>query len=202
MADAASAREQAREILSGRQYRDTDVPQPFKGPLRWVGDRIEDVGDWLGGLFDDVDASVPGGSWVLWVLLGAAVAGAAVIVARAVIRRRAEAAEVRGEEGERPDPAALEREAWEAEQAGEFERAVRLRFRAGVVRLEPRLDPGGLRTTGALSASLRSERFDALGADFDAIAYGGREAAARDASEAREGWAEVVSSRSGAGGRS
>ena len=36
------------------------------------------------------------------------------------------------------DPAVLEREADEAERGGAFERAVRLRFRAGVLRLDAR----------------------------------------------------------------
>ena len=47
----------------------------------WLGDRIEDVGDWFGGGFDDVDGALPGGAWVVWLLVAVGVAALAVLVA-------------------------------------------------------------------------------------------------------------------------
>jgi hypothetical protein len=195
VADAASAREQAREILGQRRYRDTEVPAPFKGPLRWLGDRIEDVGSWLAGAFDDVAEVLPGGAVALWLLLAAGAIALTVFAARGLIRRRATGVHA---SRERPapeaDPRELERDADAAERAGDWERAVRLRFRAGVLRLERGqvLEPGGLRTTGEIAAELHSLPFDLVGADFDEIVYGGRPAAPADAEAARERWKEIV----------
>lgn len=190
MADADTAREQAREILSGGRYQDSSVPRPFKGVLDWIGDRLEDVGDWFAGLFDGVDGAVPGGSGVTWIVLGILVAIAAVLVARAGIQRRTRTAAERAADAlpDALDPRALEREADAAERAGDYERAVRLRFRAGVLRL----DLGESETTGAIAAELGSGPFDRVGSDHDAIAYGGREASEEDAESARSGWKEVL----------
>jgi hypothetical protein len=196
VADAGHAREQAREILSQRRFHASDVPRPFEKPLHWLGQRLEDVGNWFARAFDGLDAVLPGGGWVVWLLLAGVVAALAVVLARSAVRRRAVAGYGGGGAQRRRDvdPAELERAAAEAERDGDFERAVRLRFRAGVVRLERRhvLTPGGLRTTGEIGAVLGSETYDELGADFDAIAYGGRPAAAEDAAAAREGWTAVL----------
>ncbi len=197
MADTSAAREQAREILSQRRFAGSDVPRPFEQPLRWLGERVDDAGQWLGGLFAGVDGALPGGSWVVWVLIALAVAGLAVLLSRLVIRRRA-AIGFGPAPGPgappRPAPAELEREAAAAERDGDYEAAVRLRFRAGVLRLEQQrvLDPEVLRTTGEIGAALGSEAFDSLGTAFDAIAYGGRPAAAGDARAARERWSAVL----------
>jgi hypothetical protein len=194
--DPGAAREQAREILGQRRYHDTDVPRPFKGPLRWLGDRVEDVGNWLGRVFADVDGALPGGAWVVWVLVGAAAVALGVALSRGLIRRRAAGARP-GRAAVEPevDPRELEREADAAERAGDYERAIRLRFRAGVVRLERGhvLEPGGLRTTGEIAAVLRSPPFDAVGSAFDEIVYGERPAQEEDAASARERWDEVLS---------
>lgn len=189
MADAAGAREQAREILADGRYQETSVPRPFRGVLGWAGDRIQDVGSWFTGLFDDVDGALPGGIWVTWVVLGVLVAVAAVLIARAAIRRRVEAAEATAasERAAESDPRVLEREADAAERAGDFEHAVRLRFRAGVLRLDRERD-----TTGAIAADLHDPDFDRIGDEHDRIAYGGRPASDADASSSREGWREVL----------
>jgi hypothetical protein len=188
VADAAAAREQAREILSQRRYHDTEVPRPFKGPLGWAGDRLQDVGHWFAGLFDDVDGALPGGALVVWLLIAAIVVALAVVVARAAIRRRvARVHAPRASAAPTDDPRALEREADAAERAGEWERAVRLRFRAGALRLAAQA-----KTTGDIAAELGSPEFERFGAGFDAIAYGGREAAEDDARASRETWAKVL----------
>ncbi len=185
---ADEAREQAREILSRPRYQDAEVPQPFKQPLRWAGDRLEDAGRWLSGGFDDVDGLLPGGAVVVWVVLGVLVVALAAWVARLLIRRRVAVPRApRVEPAAAQDPRALEREADAAERAGEWERAVRLRFRAGVLRLAAQS-----KTTGEIAAEAGSPAFDAFGPEFDAIAYGGREAGQDDARDAREAWDEVL----------
>jgi hypothetical protein len=97
-----------------------------------------------------------------------------------------------GEEGLDPDE--LERRAADAEGRGELDTALRLRFRAGLLRLADagvlRLRPG--LTNAAVSRTLRSRRFDELALDFDEVAYGGRPATPDDVAAARSGWPAVL----------
>lgn len=195
MADAAQAREEAARIVAERRFSEPEVPRPFERPLDWLGERLDAVGDWLGDRFGGIDGVLPGGSWLVWLLIGLAVAGIAVALSR-LYAGRAVAAVTRARTAAEADadPSALEREAAAAERAGDYELAVRLRFRAGVVRLERAdvLAPGGLRTTAEIAGELDSPEFDALGTDFDAIAYGGRPAGSDDAAAARERWGAVL----------
>ncbi|MBW3626759.1 MAG: DUF4129 domain-containing protein, partial [Actinobacteria bacterium] len=92
------------------------------------------------------------------------------------------------------DPVQLERSADEAERAGDLALAVRLRFRAGLVRLDR---AGALRlrpslTTGAVTRAVPSETLVRLATDFDEIAYGGRPAAPGDVAASRTGWPRVL----------
>jgi hypothetical protein len=71
---------------------------------------------------------------------------------------------------------------------------VRLRFRAGLLRLG---DRGAIRyrrsvTTGEVRRTLRSERFDDLAGTFEAVTYGGRAAEHRDVDAARRDWPRVL----------
>jgi Domain of unknown function (DUF4129) len=182
----AGARGRARAILAeGRFHR--RLPQPLKRPL-------ERLGDWLNGLWN----GLPGGPGVRWVYAIVAVALIAAIVSvRGIRRRRGAPAPPDARPGARPapeGPAALERRADEAERAGDHALAVRLRFRAGLQRLGEReaIPYRPSLTTAEARRRLRSERFDRLAADFDAIAYGGRAAAEEDARAARSGWREVL----------
>ena len=93
-------------------------------------------------------------------------------------------------------PAALERRAEEAERRGDHEAALRLRFRAGLLRLDAR---GAIAfrpslPTGEVAQALRSDAFDRLAADFDDVVYGGREADADDVATARREWERVLES--------
>ena len=77
------------------------------------------------------------------------------------------------------DPDALERAADEAERDGDLARALRLRFRAGLLRLG---DRGAIHyrpsvTTGEVRRTLGSATFDDLAGTFEAVTYGGRTAA-------------------------
>jgi hypothetical protein len=190
--DASHARARAREILRERRFRGSGVPRPFAGLLRWLGDRLRPVGD----LIDDLAGWVPGGRPVVLALVSILVLLAAAALARGSIRRRAAAAmrAVRTRAPAREDPGARERDADRAAAAGEWETAVRLRFRAGLLRLDARelIEYRPSVTTGEVAAAVRSPVFERIGADFDEIAYGGRPAGEEDESASREGWRRVL----------
>jgi hypothetical protein len=191
--DEAQARDDAREILDGRRYRPAEPPRPLRGVLRWLGDRLRPIGEPIGDAYRTVAEQT-----LLQVLIAAAVVVAALVVALRAVRRRSAAALLRDHErrrGGRPeDPAALERAADEAELAGDLDLAVRLRFRAGLLRL----DRGGavhLRpslTAGELVRRVPSPTLRGLTHTFEAVAYGGRHASADDADAARHGWPRVL----------
>lgn len=190
------ARARARTIVSDRRYRGTDVPRPFTGPLRWLGDRLRPVGDALDDAFRSVSRSFPGGRTGVWLLLALVVVALAVLIGRQAVRRRSALAGT--PVASRPDaerPRDLERAADAAEAAGRWEEAVRLRFRAGLLRLDERrvLEYRPSLTTGEVADALRLEPFERIGSRFDAIAYGGRDASSDDAGAARADWAEVLS---------
>jgi hypothetical protein len=190
---ADESRAQAREILQERRFEGSDLPRPFAGLLRWLGERLQPVADF----FEDLADRIPGGPPVLYALLGALVLLAAALIARGSIRRTAAAAgrAARARSAAREDPADLEREADRAAAAGEWETAVRLRFRAGLLRLDARdaIEYRPSMTTGEVSRAIFSPAFDRVGADFDAIAYGGRPAHEADEAASREGWRRVLS---------
>ncbi len=181
----AQAQEQARQILSERRFRGTSLPRPFHGVLAWLAARLHFIArgwDWV--------ASKLGGANVLWALLGAFVLLlATVLVARLADRRSEVEARATGLRGGRlrEDPAELERLADEAERRGDLEIALRLRFRAGLLRLGRAkalpLRPS-LRTREARRA-LRNPRFDRLARDFDEVVYGRRAPQAEDVAAAR-----------------
>jgi Domain of unknown function (DUF4129) len=191
-ATPAEQRRQAQEVLEQRRFHGSEFPRPFAGPLEWLGDRIEPVLDWI----NDRGVNVPGGPLVLWMVLAAGVLLAALTTTSATIRRRALAIERARRAAVPPtdDPRALEREAERAERDGDWERAVRLRFRAGLLRLDRRrvIVYRPSLTTGEVARSVGSPAFREVGERFDAIAYGGRPAQREDAEQARRGWAEVL----------
>jgi Domain of unknown function (DUF4129) len=189
---AAEPRREAREVLAQRRFHGAELPRPFAGPLAWLGERIEPVVDWI----NDRGARVPGGPIALWTVLAAGVLLAAGTITSTTIRRRALAIE-RARAAALPaaeDPRALEREAEGAERDGDWERAVRLRFRAGLLRLDRRkvIVYRPSLTTGEVARAVGSPAFREVGERFDAIAYGGRPAQREDAEHARRGWAEVL----------
>jgi Domain of unknown function (DUF4129) len=188
----ADARRRARAVLSERRFRES-LPQPFKGPLQRLG-------DWLQGLWNRLPGGA-GGRWGL-AIIAVAIVTAAVSL-RGVRRRRGTAEGVAAFGGPgglaAEGAAALESRADEAERAGDHALAVRLRFRAGLMRLGERdvIPYRPSLTTAEARRRLRSAPFDRLAADFDQITYGGRVARDDDARAAREGWREVL----GAGAR-
>jgi hypothetical protein len=195
--DPGQAREQARQVLEGDRYQARDVPRPLEGVLRWVGERVQDV---LGPVGDALDT--PAG--LIVALLAVTAATAAVVVA--AIRRRTRHAEHREHARRRQrslDPATLEHEADRAEAGGDLDAAVRLRFRAGVLRLEQagavpaRADA----TTARLVGRVRVPAFAALARAFDEVAYGGRPATPDDVARARAEWPAVIAAAGSAAAR-
>ena len=190
--DPDAVRAAARSILGSRRFRGSPAPRPLRKPLTWVGDRTSGVFGWIGRAF----SHVPSG---LLLLLAIAAVGAAVAYFARKVKanrgsadRRTGTAPEAGEDAE--NAAALEHAADAAELAGRLDAAVRLRFRAGLLRLG---DRGAIRyrpsvTTNEVRRVLGSETFDELARTFEAITYGGREAEPPDVDAARRVWPRVV----------
>jgi len=189
--DPDAARGAARDILHDRRFHRDPAPRPLRGPLQWLGDRLQTVDAWIGRVL----RPVPG-----WVWLSLAIAVVAAVVARIIVvsRRRHVTGARHGRASpalDTPeDPAALDREADDAERRGDLERAVRLRFRAGLLRLG---DRGAIAyrpsvTTREVRRALGSETFDDLAHTFEAVAYGGRAARPPDVDAARRDWPRVL----------
>jgi hypothetical protein len=191
-APAVGARADARDILSQHRFRGSDLPGPFHGLLdrlsRWLH-KLDGVFNWLNDL-------LPGGDAVVWIVLAALVCAIAAFVARRVLSGRVRASEAAAAAAgaAHEDAHALERRADAAEAAGDLATALRLRFRAGLLRLDER---GAIEFRPSISTyevrrTLRSEDFDSLAATFDDVVYGGRPPAEDDLSSARERWPRVV----------
>jgi hypothetical protein len=190
-------RAEARDVLSERRFHRAGVPGPFHGVL-------ERIGRWLRKLpriVNPIDAVIPGPRAVVWIVLSVLVAGFAAWIARRTLTRRLRGAAAAAAAGapDAEDPRALERRAAAAEAAGELEAALRLRFRAGLLRLGSR---GAIEFRPSISThevrrALRSPDFDSLAATFDDVVYGGRAAAPEDVGAARERWPRVISAAPG-----
>lgn len=187
-ASASRARADARRILAQRRYRESELPRPLHGVLVWIGERLEPV--------ERLIDRIPGPPALAWTVIGALVVALAVVLALRLARRRS--AEVvtatRGRRLRPEDPRRLEHEAAEAERRGELERALRLLFRAGLLRLDR---AGAIRfreslTSGDVARRLRSADFRALAAAFDEIVYGRRPPQPEDVTAARESWRRVL----------
>jgi hypothetical protein len=188
-----AARENATDILSQRRFQPSELPRPFAGPLERLGDAISRG-------FDRVVAFLPGGEATFWVIVGLlTVALAAFVTARLGRRRRrittgAERTD-RSTRGAKPEDAkSLLAEADRAEASGDGRTAVRLRFRAGLLRLG---GTGAIAfrpsiTTGEVRRKLRSTDFEAVAASFEEIAYGDRPVTTGDLELSRRGWDAVL----------
>ena len=195
--DPRIARAAAGRILAGRAFRPEVFPRPLAGTLRRVGIWLAPLYRRVTGALAWAAARVPGGRATLWAVLAGVVVAAAVYLAARVARRplAGRAVERRGApgKGRPPDPSRLERMADEAAASGDAERAVRLRFTAGLVRLGGSgiitYDPSI--TAGQVRRRLGSDAFESVAATFEEIVYGERRATPDDDAAARRGWDEV-----------
>jgi hypothetical protein len=136
-----------------------------------------------------------GGWWV--VVVGAMAVGVGVAVGITLVRRRARIAAraapawVNLLDAESPDDIDLRAAA--AEDAGDHETAVRLRFRAGLLRLQDRgiLVGSDVQTDRQLSARLRSDTFNALAGRHEVIVFARDPATPADSASARTQWPRV-----------
>ena len=194
MSPSDDARAEARRILAERRYQGSHVPRPLHGVLDWLGRHLHFLArpfNWLGG-------HIPGGNAVLWVVIGVCVVAVAAWVATRLARRRsARDADLGGGGAGRrraEEPTELERLAEEAERRGDLEVALRLRFRAGLLRLGRQriLELRPSLTTNEVRRTLRSRRFDGIARAFDEVVYGRRSPRTADLVEARTEWPLVL----------
>jgi hypothetical protein len=184
----------ARGILAGRRYSPVTLPRPLRAP-------IDALARALSPLVEAVTAvaarlgRLPGGSPLLWGALGAAVAATIAVAARRRPARRGRGSPSTATlAAPRATPGDLERRADAAEAAGDLEGAVRLRWRAGLARLE---GAGGVRarrpwTSATVARAVGSAALLRSAATFDEIVYGGRPARPEDARDAREAWSAAL----------
>jgi hypothetical protein len=193
---ADSAREQARDILAERRFRPSSVPAPLRSVRERIGAALRMLGRPFRAAFDWVAGRLPGGQPVLLTLFAAAaLVAASVLAARAGARRASDPGAVAAGGGsERPSAARLRQEAEAAERRGEFDAALRLRFRAGLVDLDGRelIELRPALTNRELLRAVPSPTLSGLVDGFEAVAYGGRPANADDLRRARDGWPLVA----------
>lgn len=194
-----AARGDARAILSQPRYRGSrQVPRPFHGVLHWIYRQLDRLAGAtsLRRLVHWLDRHVPGGRTAVETIAAALVVALAAFVTLRMLRRRAAVVEDAEPVDGRPlrTAAALERAATEAEDAGDFERALRLRFQAGIARLgRIRVIPARASlTNGEIRRRVRLPEFERLAADFDEVVYGRRAAQPRDLERARAEWPRVL----------
>lgn len=195
--DAAAARARAAKILAAQRFQRSEYPRPLEGVLTWIGRRFQPLWNAFGQARDRVIGWLPGGESTFWVLVAALVIGMTAFVARRLAARRTRTVDRTRRSDRRVtslDPDHLEREAAAAERSGELELALRLRFRAGLLRLDHAdvlpFDPSI--TSGEVKRLLSSRSFDEVAARFDEIVYGRRPPAAEDLRASRSGWGRVL----------
>ena len=194
-------REDAGEILAQSRFeREPDIPRPLRGVLEWLGGVLETVFgpivSTIGNLVVDLIEFVPGGAVTLWALASVIVLVAFVAVVERSARRRASVdVEHRASVATTLRPAALEREAEEAEGRGDLDRALRLRFLAGLLRLEDKrvISTARFATSAEVARRLNSPDFDDVAQLFDEVVYGRRPAKPADLEATRTTFDRLLS---------
>ena len=201
---ASTARNQVEHILSRPPYSTSgNGPRPLAGIFRALGRALDAVfGPPFRWLYHHVlvhmgnGFTVAFGGWwpvvaaVIAVLIGA-LSAVALVRRRARVPRRAMLA---GRLLSVDDPGALEAEASAAESAGDYERAVRLRYQAGLLQLarQGTLADDAARTDRQLAELVGSAIFEQLARRHERIVYGGQPAVAEDSAAARRDWPRVL----------
>jgi HAMP domain-containing protein len=194
---AALARSQARAILGESRFRLAPVPRPLHGVLHAIGSALESPLNTIEELVASVGNVTPGGTTVVWGALAALVLALSALLTVGRARRALRDAPAQVSTTRPRHARELEREAEAAEREGRNADAVRLRFRAGLMRLAEvgRLEGAPSMLNAEVSRALASEQFDKLARRFEEIAYGGQAAAAQDAQASRRLWSELLRSR-------
>lgn len=189
-----SAREAAHSILSQRRFHPPPVPNPLHGVLVWVGHAINDPLGAIDRLVGHAGRSLPLGVPGIWAAAAVLVILLTVLVAVRRARTKLDDAGRRAAVISGPRPQELERAAERAEREGDWAQAVRLRFRAGVLRISERDGQPDAEATPnhVLARMLGSEPLERLSARFDEIVYGGEHATAADADDQRRAWPDVI----------
>lgn len=188
----------ARSILAEQRFQATRLPRPLHGLFAQLGEWLAPVGRLIGTVFLWLVVVLPGGTFTLWPVLAGLVLLAVLLLTRRSVRRRTRAEQAQAQERalavRAEDPDELERRADAAAREGDLDGAVRLRFRAGLMRLDARraiaLRPS--LTTGEVARTLRSPVFAELAGTFEEVAYGGRAAHPEEVEAARSGWPRVL----------
>ena len=172
------------------------MPAPLRGVRERIGEGLRRLGRPIEDAFAWVASWLPGGRALLWALLAGGVLAATRRARRARRARRrlaAAGAAAGGASTSGSRRAHLEREAERAEQAGDLDAAVRLRFRAGLVELDDRelIELRPALTNRELLQEVPSPTLAGLVEGFEAVAYGGRAAEPGDVRGARDGWPRV-----------
>jgi Domain of unknown function (DUF4129) len=186
-------RQAARAILDEHRFHGAAVPRPLHGVLQAIGQALDSPLRLLEDLFGELASVIPGGAVGTGILLGSIALALAIVATRQRVGRRLQAAGHAtgpGATAGAPSAAELERAAAVAERERRFDEAVRLRFRAGLLRLADRelvpFEPS--MSNVAIARALRSQRFERLARSFDEIVYGGRSAGTEDVDAARSEW--------------
>lgn len=193
-ADPAEARRLAEKILSDRKYKEVRPPNPFERPIAWVGGTVRRL---FSAVADFVDKLIPGNARQAWgvIALVAGLATALFVIQLAVRRQRIRAAgDVDKLNLSTEDPSELEALAAAAASRSNFGESIRLRFRAGLVRLEQnrRITDPTHQTNGDIYEAVRAEPLLDLQRQFDHVIYGGSEANAQDEVEAVRNWNDLL----------
>jgi hypothetical protein len=205
--EAAAARAAARAILGAPPFIvPRHPPGLFERIATDVGHWIVSAVGWVVHQFDrllahPVNAGARSlfGSWsplVLAIVGALVVAGVATLV---IVRRQhanptARSAAAGSHENHLARAARLLEQATAARRAGDLDAALRLRFAAGLERLESRglLSERASLTTTALASRLASTTFDELASVHSLVAYGGVAASAEDVELAFSSWPRVA----------
>ncbi len=198
---ADAARRQAREILTEGRFHAPSIPRPLHGLLHAIGRALEAPLHTLNDLVRELATVTPGGATAVWGALAALALLSCGLLATHGTRLSLRAPAAPGEiDHEAPVRAGdLERAALDAEREGRHADAVRLRFRAGLMRLSEseRLVVAPSMSNAEIARALRSARFDDLARRFDEIVYGNRPAGEADVRATRLEWTKLLGSRSG-----
>jgi hypothetical protein len=201
---AESARRQADQILSRPPFtrHPSSTPHPLAGVLHFIGHVLDDIFGPIGRFIERYLLRPVGhgfhvafGSWSIEVAVVLAVI-VGVVLTLLVVRRRARIESVQAPSAvltTSTDPEELEAEADRMEAAGDRSAAFRLRFAAGLLRLERAglVPDQQVRTDAEVGALLGSPTFDRLARRHEAVAYGGDAATGDDLQRSRQEWPRV-----------